>query len=971
MANYEKEIYELGQANNAKAKKSFSDLTPNEVSDLSKGLKLYLLYCQQPFTLFQLDPRVSEEKDPRAQLEAFFEENLAPRRALQDIIDYLSKSPEKESSQKKEEPKKEEKDEVDESHTEDDETEAEVNKRRFEKKFEDDEKKKRELQARTEVSETTAPLPQKEISTVPAELETLVAIYKESQADKLEADTTHTVADAVKRARKTWEARNRTEIILKNRSDKQKEAEDLYFINTVDPKSESRQAIYRNVESVARQAVIAQAANLGIGLTPAQIKQATADLTYLGLSGSVDITNFNDLNTISQLAFIVQGIKFTSPINNVNEVVQAWQKAEEIEPFSDKVDELEKQIILADQEAEKVLREKAETDRLNKFERELNKNLDLDNDMTAAAIEARNVQNALLRALPNAKLPPLPPTPLQLHEKELETLLRKADPSVQINPEGLGARTISVLQTTNSSNRNISPEALKLYSLGIDVAQLDSAIAKNPELRAYFETEQGKSVYQQVHYQLGKIQNSKLGQEISANLNIKPLSGISKSITSFYNSQPPIVQSATKFILNPKGTVYAWVNKKIGQRVGNLIIKNFGSASAQKLGSFILKEGLKQGVKQFAEAAAKQLVIAAAKQAGIQGAKMAGMVAAESAIAAAAAALGIPTMGLSLIIGAILMVATVIIDATVGLVKRGLDRVWQEAGWGDKFRSRDLIIPIIAVGAAVATAGASLFAGLVIIRRSILIAIVSAIGIVVGSLIVTGLYLAMAYLIAPILSTLVQFDSLSQVDYAEYGGGGGPGGGPGPGTEPGGGVYNLDCGEDAGSEIMIQAGSYPVVKKLLTGPGRTGYCIFPTKIVIHWSGGWTNNDVTYNVLVERGLSCQIGTDQDGSVQQWQQMWEKKAELAYCVGGNENNYSLNNEMVGAYFIPPGTFSLKPEEKAPSTDEIKSSVNSTCFMMKQYHIPYTQIFGHYQLHPGKTDPGVEFLNYFINEVKKQCP
>jgi hypothetical protein len=101
------------------------------------------------------------------------------------------------------------------------------------------------------------------------------------------------------------------------------------------------------------------------------------------------------------------------------------------------------------------------------------------------------------------------------------------------------------------------------------------------------------------------------------------------------------------------------------------------------------------------------------------------------------------------------------------------------------------------------------------------------------------------------------------------------------------------------------------------------------------------------------------------------MWEKKAELAYCTGGNENNYCLNNEMVGAYFIPPGTSPSTPDEKSPSEDEIQSAVNSTCFMMKQYNLPYTQIFGHYQLRPGKIDPGVEFLEYFINRVKQECP
>ena len=907
MANYEKEIYELGQVQNALSQKITEENQQSLGNWFAIGSSYYHEYFKQVKKINKKkilwQTSLSEDKRVNS---GNFKKLVSASPEIQEIIDFyrwLSNL-----SEEEEEPTKQ----------------------------------------------------KREDSTVPATLETMVASYKDSQADKLEADTTHTVADAVKRARKTWDARNRTETILKNRTEKQKEAEDDFFINTVDPKSESRQAIYRNVESVASQAVIAQAAiiqaaNLGIGLSPAQIKQATDDLTYLGLTGAVDLTNFNDLNTISQLAFIVQGIKFTSPINNVNEVVQAWQKAEEIEPYSDKAEELEKQIILADQEAENILREKDEIDKLNKFERELNKNIDLDNDITAAAIEAHNVQKALLKAAPNAKHPQ-EATPLELHGKELEVLLRKADPTLLINGEGLGVRTAAVLQVTNSGNKNISPEALKLFSLGLDAAGLDKAVANNPALKTYFETSQGKSIYQQVHFQLSKIQNSKLGQEIAGN--IKPLSGISGSLTNFYNRNPAL-RSATKLILDPGGTVRSWVNKRIGTRIGNELLKRTGSALSQKLGNFILKEGLQQGIKKFASEAAKKLAMEAAKKLGVT-------LVGDSLVATVATALGVPTAGLSLIIGAIIIVAQFVIDATIGLAKKGLDNVWRELGWGDKFRSRDLILPVAAGGAVAATAGVTFLSSLIAIRRSVQIATVSAIGIIIGALVTMGAYITIAFLIAPVLSTLVQFDSLEKVDYSDVGG---SGSGPGPGG--GGGVYNLDCGEDAGAEIMIQAGQYPVVKNLLTGPGRTGYCITPTKITIHWSGAWTSNDNTYDVLVTRGLSCQLGTDQDGSVQQWQQMWEKKAELAYCTGGNENNYCLNNEMVGAYFIPPGTSPSTPDEKSPSEDEIQSAVNSTCFMMKQYNLPYTQIFGHYQLRPGKIDPGVEFLEYFINRVKQECP
>lgn len=187
------------------------------------------------------------------------------------------------------------------------------------------------------------------------------------------------------------------------------------------------------------------------------------------------------------------------------------------------------------------------------------------------------------------------------------------------------------------------------------------------------------------------------------------------------------------------------------------------------------------------------------------------------------------------------------------------------------------------------------------------------------------------------------------------------------------GDLSFDC-KDGGKEITIDAGGFPVSKILLTGSGRTGECITPSKIVIHWSGGWSNNEGTRRALESQGLSCQHGTNPDGSVEQWVQLWEKKSELTYCVGGNENNYAVNNEIVGAWFIPPGSdprLSEKPSSaRAPSEPSIQSSVSTTCFYMKQYKIPSSQIFGHYQLMAGKSDPGRAFLDYFIDRVKKTC-
>jgi hypothetical protein len=47
--------------------------------------------------------------------------------------------------------------------------------------------------------------------------------------------------------------------------------------------------------------------------------------------------------------------------------------------------------------------------------------------------------------------------------------------------------------------------------------------------------------------------------------------------------------------------------------------------------------------------------------------------------------------------------------------------------------------------------------------------------------------------------------------------------------------------------------------------------------------------------------------------------------------------------------------------------------TCKAMGQYNIPWSQIYGHYQVpNSGKIDPGKEFLEeVFIPEIRKRCP
>lgn len=173
-------------------------------------------------------------------------------------------------------------------------------------------------------------------------------------------------------------------------------------------------------------------------------------------------------------------------------------------------------------------------------------------------------------------------------------------------------------------------------------------------------------------------------------------------------------------------------------------------------------------------------------------------------------------------------------------------------------------------------------------------------------------------------------------------------------------VYGSFACTDAGNRI-VAPGATEHLLTLAKIPETRKWCITPTMIVIHWSGGYANdqgNLRTYEVLESRGVSCQFGTDTVG-VWQMLPMWEKKSLLAYCVGGNYNNMALSNEIAGVYF----------DTNPPPENEIQMAVENTCFLMRQYNIPLSQIYGHYQLR-AKPDPGKEFLKKFIERVEKTC-
>lgn len=620
--------------------------------------------------------------------------------------------------------------------------------------------------------------PEKEVSTIPSNLETLVAQYEEFQNEKFENDgSSKSVAEAVKRARKSWQTRNQAEQIRQNRARLQADPEkylaaeeklsDSFFTQNVDPKSENRQKILSNIQYVARQAVTAQAVNLGLTLTPAQVSQAVDDITYLGLSGAVDISQTINLNVVSQLAFRnLQGVTFVSPINDVDAAVQKTNESLENNPYSDDPEKGEKELQeILDKNGDQTERYFKTSNKI--FSSKLRQqDLDLDTKAEAASKTLNSIHEKLSGAIPNARLPETPATPLERHASELENAIRQTDPhtagiagsTLRINPDGLGVRAEAVVKTTGSQNRELSPEALHFYSMGLTtekMANLEKYAQANPQSAIGQLYTKQKDVFDQVRYQLGKIQSSKLGQEISDKL--KPLSNAAQSITNTYNKLASPLQKITKFAVNPTGAISGFINKQIGQYIGNQLIKQTSSALAKELGGYILEKGLGQGVKSFLTDQAAKLALKLAGKAAVAAGTE---VAAGGALASLSALLGVSTGGLSLIVEAVVFA---VFEGAKFLYNKAQQLA--EAIYGEKISGKE-IAAVAAIGVGTATAAiVGFFAALRLAAIATRAAFISALTVILIACIVLAFFLGLIFLTAPMLSTFVQLDAVEKVNY--------------------------------------------------------------------------------------------------------------------------------------------------------------------------------------------------------------
>jgi len=558
-------------------------------------------------------------------------------------------------------------------------------------------------------SEKTIPV---ETSSVPATLEGMMAAYEQNKIDRanLESLDTHPIAEAIKRARATQlilqKARIRAERI------KQPD-ENKFFSKVVDPKTNDRTRSEENIRQTSRILVTSILAEQEFEQSNTANQKIIEQLVDQIESGS--IKGYDEIRNVSEIFIKDEYPTFKAEYEEVDKLIQEKQKLEEINPDSEKIEELNNRItetsknILIDPEKYKEKKAKLY-------------NNDLDNFTKKAYSDAEYFQEKLSKTIPH---PQIPFSTLNIQSRQIQKFEKLLDSSGILNKQMSGGAS-RIAGTLDITGGNINPTVVKMIGRGLTEEKLN---------KFFDDNKNNKEIYNSrnfIYSQFKKIYSSKLKDDILKGTHL---------------------ESLPKF-LNPKAAAENYINKKIGEQVGKRIIKNFGSATAKKFGSYLMESGLQAGSKKFAsEVAAKLFAKAGGK---------AMSAAAASALASASAAAGISTAGLSLILEAAVFLAW----QTVSFGYNKFKELYKNT-FGEEFSLKETAKGV-AFGAAVI--GGTIFAlkkGAKFFGVATKAAAISAVGVIVLSIATIAVFLTFTFLTAPILSTLVQLDSTKKVKYEE------------------------------------------------------------------------------------------------------------------------------------------------------------------------------------------------------------
>lgn len=601
----------------------------------------------------------------------------------------------------------------------------------------------------TQNTETSKEQTDADNSNIPPGLEIKVALHKKFLADQATSQREHPVADTIKKLRKTWLEKEKQRLIYENASKERQsqidEETERFFKKTVDSKRNYQDSTL-NIKKAAEYILAAE----GINQTVEGYQEALDRIVYGAETGAIDLENSKDVYSATQLIkrdFLNQ----ETIIDNIDNIVQSQLRSNEIDPFQNNDEKVDTELTYAEQDINTKY-----TQSLKSYSSNLSKT-DFDTVQKQAKNDSEKIISRLTESIPNAKLSDNLNYSIETHKDELEKAIYAdtleinkryqqlgSSQRIQLRPnvETIGGHAIGIVNKTGNT-LNVSEEALKLYSQGITPQKLNQ-IVSTPGSRTAEVLSKNKLLQKQIEFQLKQIHDSKLGKEIANNLNkLKPLSD------SYYR-----LSSTAQKALDPVGTAKSYLYKRAGQSIGEYLAKRGGSAFAQKAGDYIVKDGLKSGIKNLVSDGTKKLLIKGVEWAAV---KLGVSLTAESLNAFAP--------GLGFVVDVVIQIGLWIIEKTYIAIR---DKFRDLIGYDEENAEENKKALLVGLTAAGLTISSFFSLSRTSIRTAIFatrVALISVIGVIWLSIITITAFLALTFMVAPLLSTFVQFDAQEKVKY--------------------------------------------------------------------------------------------------------------------------------------------------------------------------------------------------------------
>ena len=172
--------------------------------------------------------------------------------------------------------------------------------------------------------------------------------------------------------------------------------------------------------------------------------------------------------------------------------------------------------------------------------------------------------------------------------------------------------------------------------------------------------------------------------------------------------------------------------------------------------------------------------------------------------------------------------------------------------------------------------------------------------------------------------------------------------------------------QNSGSSVMVPNTTYQHLSQRFE-------CVEPKIFVVHWSAAWSTAQATYNVLNTRNRSCQFAIDKNTSIQMLD-FYKTAMRKGWCAGGVYNDMSINYELTGVWFDEvindAGELNTQHARYNELLAETDKAIGITCWAVKFYGMDKKEVYGHFQIQSGKSDPGPKYLEYFKKRVLAEC-